>query len=458
MSLSRSRKVAFVLAVSKCIALTSFAPGADPAFPLKVAESHRCLVDQKGQPYFINAEAGWRILWMISPEELKTYLDDRKAKGFNTILCQLVPDGKVEGESYGDRPNQEGQHAFIERDFSKPNPAYWVHIDNALTECVSRGFLLLVSTHYLGCCQDGWHEILENAPNSDDKAKEYGRWIGERYKDVPNIVWVGGGDHNETRRSILICEGIAEKDPNHVQTFHPSAGQTARSRLPDAKWLSLDATYTYYPGMEGRTDQFHVYAQSYVAWSRKPAMPFVMSESAYEEERDAPPQFIRRQAYWSYLGGACGHVYGHVATWSHPAGWLSKLNDPGARHVGLIGKAFLGRPWHELEPDWSHNVVIAGRGVFNSGTSPGGDDYATASRTKDGRLVLTYLPTSRTVTVQMKRLVAPVLAEWFDPTSGDVTKVEGGPFENSGNRDFAPPGKNKGGDGDWLLVLEAQVK
>ncbi len=65
------------------------------------------------------------------------------------------------------------------------------------------------------------------------------------------------------------------------------------------------------------------------------------------------------------------------------------------------------------------------------------------------------MPTRRTITVDMTRLRGPVTARWYDPTNGTFSTISGSPFANSGTRNFAPPGKNSAGDGDWVLVLES---
>jgi hypothetical protein len=46
-----------------------------------------------------------------------------------------------------------------------------------------------------------------------------------------------------------------------------------------------------------------------------------------------------------------------------------------------------------------------------------------------------------------------VTARWFDPTTGALAPAAEAPLPGKGLRTFAPPGKNSGGDGDWLLVL-----
>jgi hypothetical protein len=83
-------------------------------------------------------------------------------------------------------------------------------------------------------------------------------------------------------------------------------------------------------------------------------------------------------------------------------------------------------------------------------------DYVTAGRTPDGSLVMAYLPSLRTVTVDMSQLSAPASAHWYDPSRGTYAAVAGSPLANSDMRKFTPPGKNGDGDGDWVLVLESK--
>lgn len=58
-----------------------------------------------------------------------------------------------------------------------------------------------------------------------DNAYKYGQWIGNRYKDSPNIIWINGGDRDGggDNKPIwdAIGEGIKSVDKNHLMTFHP---------------------------------------------------------------------------------------------------------------------------------------------------------------------------------------------------------------------------------------------
>ena len=56
----------------------------------------------------------------------------------------------------------------------------------------------------------------------------------------------------------------------------------------------------------------------------------------------------------------------------------------------------------------------------------------------------------------MTRFRGSVRAQWFDPSKGTYAEVSDAPFRNSGSVDLTAPGKNAGGDSDWVLVLAAQ--
>ena len=69
--------------------------------------------------------------------------------------------------------------------------------------------------------------------------------------------------------------------------------------------------------------------------------------------------------------------------------------------------------------------------------------------------MVVYMPTARTITVNMASLKGNANAKWFDPTNGAYTSIAGQPFPNQGTQQFTPPGNNHAGDGDWVLVLDA---
>ena len=75
-------------------------------------------------------------------------------------------------------------------------------------------------------------------------------------------------------------------------------------------------------------------------------------------------------------------------------------------------------------------------------------EAARVVRDADGSFAVVYLPTSRTISVDLRRLNGPMKAAWIDPTDGRVTAVDGSPFANEGRHNFSSPAKNSAGDSD----------
>jgi hypothetical protein len=114
---------------------------------------------------------------------------------------------------------------------------------------------------------------------------------------------------------------------------------------------------------------------------------------------------------------------------------------------------FDSRPWYDLVPDREHIVVTAGLGEFR------GLDYAAAARTSDGSTVIVYIPTPRTIAVDLSQVSGDVVTGWwFDPRTGKAQPaISEIPFREEdgtrGSRELTPPG-----DGDWVLVLDDASK
>jgi hypothetical protein len=155
------------------------------------------------------------------------------------------------------------------------------------------------------------------------------------------------------------------------------------------------------------------------------------------------------------LSGTTGQLYGSHWTWTLQGDWRDNLDTPGVWQLQFMKRAFKDRPWYELVPDLHGDVLVGGRGRYSTSDSITTDTYATAAGTPDGKLVMAYMPNSRTFKIKMSKLSGPATAKWYDPTNGTYVPIAAG-LSNSGTRDFTPPGTNGAGDGDWMLVLTAQ--
>jgi len=422
--------------------------GQNSSFPLKQSADKHYIVDQLNKPFFLKGCAAWRLGYNVTIGEAKRFLTDRKEKGFNALIVELTPDEASKG---GDVTNIYGEHCFLGRDISHPNEKFFKHCDSILQLCYDMHFAVVLFPLYLGCCHDGWLEILQQSPNTPENCRQYGSWIAHRYKYFSNLIWASGGDHNETPESIAFAEGIASVDDSHLHIYHTNPAYTSTERLPHADWLTLSSIYTYFP--EQNVDEYQVYGQIYNEHLRNKRMPPVMMESCYEYERNETTQTLRRQAYWSLLSGVSGHFWGNRDIWMMNTNWPNALNTPGNKSM-VIFHSFLDRlPWYDMQPDWQHFVFISGRGEFNAGTVPGGDEYATASFSKDKHIAVLYMPTFRKVGINLERFGGPLTIQWFDPTNGVYA---GGHtvYKNSGVEYVEPPSfKNAEGFTDWVVIV-----
>jgi hypothetical protein len=206
-----------------------------------------------------------------------------------------------------------------------------------------------------------------------------------------------------------------------------------------------------------------VYVRSLAEYQRTDWLPFILLEAAYENELTGQtssgtvtPRQLRQQAYEAYLSGAVGHFFGANPIWNFnqrpifatTVRWQDQMNARGSRDMARVA-ALLGLiAWHRLVPDTSASLLTGGAGA--AGTA-----HAVAARDSDGTFALAYMPTTRSITINLARLTGAVTARWYDPTNGVFTTVTGSPFANTGSRAFAPPSSNSAGEGDWLLVLTA---
>lgn len=447
-----------------------------PAYPLKLSANRRYLVDQNNKPFLIVGDSPQGLMGRLSPEEMEKYFADREAHGFNSagwvdVTCagQDYPDNTTAGTYDGILPFNgyvEGGTDFTHYDLSKPNEAYFKRLDFAVESAARHGILIFIDPMET----IGWLATLRN--NGLDASYAFGQMLGRRYGKYKNVAWLSGNDFQRWRIPtddalvLAVAKGIQSVAPQQLQTVE--LNYNASSSLDDQAWapiISLNSTYIYAA----------TYIQMLHSYNQTPVMPAYLVEAHYDQEQVGTPtdygtpEVLRRQEYWTMLSGGTGQFYGNRYTWSLTPGWDSYLDTLGVKQIQIWENLFSSLPWPDLVPDQQHTTLTAGYGTFGSDEvhfdKEGLDtsyslrvsqsDYATAARTPDGALVVIYMPTSRTVTVDMSRLRSISNAEWFDPTTGERRPISGGPFPNSGARQFTPPKQNHARDSDWVLLLKS---
>ena len=445
-----------------------------PVYPLKASANNRYLVDQNNTPFLMVGDSPQQLITNLSQKEAAAFMANRRSYGINTLWINLLCICKEAKTFDGIVP------FLVPGDIATPNPAYFQRVDDMLRIAADHGMVVLLDPIET----ISWLDILRK--NGKSKSFEYGQYLGNRYKDFPNIIWMHGNDFQSWRNAAdddlvqAVARGIRSMDANHIHTVE--LNYVTSGSLEDKSWaplIELNAAYTYFP----------TYAQVLTEYNRQNFKPVFMVEANYEFENVGPDtdggstQNLRRQEYWAMLSGAAGQLYGSAHTWKLQKGWEANLDTSGVIQLSYVKNLFVSRKWYDLVPDQTHTVVTAGYdrfscivGKFVAYASKDQDSLilkafrkysgigsitsntcATAARTSDGSLVMVYMPTIRTITLDMSKLTGTTTARWYDPTSGEYADVKGSPFANEGSRQFMPSGANKSGEGDWVLVLEART-
>jgi hypothetical protein len=179
-------------------------------YPVRVGPDHRHLVDQRGAPFLIHGDMPWSLIVALTEEEAERYLENRRQKGFNSIVVNLI-EHKFRGPA-----NRSGEGPFTTPgDFSTPNERYFQHVDWVLRKAGEKGIQVFLDPVYLGYrgTDEGWiEEVLANGP---EKCRNWGRYVGRRYRSFDNLVWVMGADRNpeKAREDVdAVAFGIKEFD------------------------------------------------------------------------------------------------------------------------------------------------------------------------------------------------------------------------------------------------------
>jgi hypothetical protein len=424
---------------------------------LQVSSNQRFWVHTDGTPFFYLGDTAWELFHRLTREETARYLEDRRGKGFTVI--QAVALAELDGLTV---PNAYGHTPLNGNDPTRPNEDYFKHVDWVISLAEAKGLyigLLPTWGDKVGPLLWGKGPVVFNEAN----ARAYGRFLGARYKDRPNIIWILGGDRPADDTEAVwraMATGLKEGDGGrHLMTFHPVGGKSSSEWFHTDDWLASNMLQSGHSRADA--DNYAMIARDY---ERKPMKPCLDGEPRYEDHPiDWKPEKgwfndydVRQAAYWALFAGAHGHTYGCHDIWQFFAPgrtpisaartpWTDALNLPGARQMGYARRLIQSRPFLMRVPDQS--LIAAGQGT--------GADHAQATRGEDGSYAFIYLPTGKPVEIDLEKLSGKqIRAWWFDPRNGTATSA--GTFARKGIRLLTPPSEGRGND--WVLALDDAAK
>ncbi|MFN3484177.1 MAG: glycoside hydrolase family 140 protein [Planctomycetota bacterium] len=432
---------------------------------LRVSENRRFLVHADGSPFFYLGDTAWELFHRLTRADAERYLENRRAKGFTVIQAVALAelDGLNTPNAYGDRPladNDPFRPATTPG--ADPNDAaeydYWDHVDFILDTAAAKGLYIGLLPTWGDKIRPKYWGTGPEIFDTEDKARAYGRFLGARYANRPNLIWILGGDRGAGETAHLwraMASGILETDTSgHLITYHPWGGASSATWFHNDAWLAFNMIQSGHSSFD--LANYEAISSDY---GRSPAKPCMDGEPRYEDHpvnwNPANGWFndydVRQAAYWALFAGAHGHTYGCHDIWQMYAPgrapissartyWYDALDLPGAWDMMHVRNLMLSRPFLSRVPDQS---LIASGQASGAGhlRATRGDGY-----------VFVYAPTGSTFEVRLGVLSGTTLrAWWFDPRTGAASLI--GDVPNTGTQSFDPPGSPARGN-DWVLVLD----
>lgn len=464
------RKLNVVLATLLLTILSvSYAHGQSNEAPwsngkLKVSDNSRFLQHENGKPFFWLGETSWLLPSRTNRDEVDYFMNIAKKNEFNVVQISVLHDvGAI--NAYGDWALPNG---FDFKNIDKPGEYnYWQHVDYIIEAAQKNNI-------YIGIiCV--WGGNVKGKKLLVEDAKKYGKFLAERYKKYPNIVWMIGGDargNEEMEVWKTLATTIRAIDSDHLMTYHPFGRTLSATWFNNEPWLDFNmyqSGHRRYGQRKGdgdetvnnREEDSWRYAEESLAM--KPVKPVVDGEPSYEgipqglHDTTQPlwkDNDVRRYAYWSVFAGSFGHTYGNNSTMQmfrpgvSPAygatePWWQSIHNPGAQQMKYLKKLILAFPFFDRIPDQS---VISDNN---------GERYERAIATRGNDYILIYNYTNRMIEVDMAKISgAKKKAWWYSPVDGQLQYI--GEFDN-GKKSFYHDSGHRAGNDKVLIITDANT-
>lgn len=433
-----------------------------PIWPLRVTGGGRAVTRADGAPFYIHGDTGSSAAVMHNRTDVVTYFADRAARGYTTVWVSLIE--HLFSDNVPPSNNVFGNAPFSgtisgELDFTTPVEAYWQHVDYIISTAMSYGITIFAFPAYLGFTMgtEGWASAI--IANTATRMTTYGTFLGNRYKNYPNIIWVLGGDSPPNTPTDLtvhvnnLALAIKAASPAHLMSAHSTRLSSSFDSY-NQSWLDINLAYPD-----------NVTTHKYTRLARQQTVkPVLMGEAYFGNEHTMTSLNLRTQMYQGLLGGGLGHAYGQSPMWyfgltagssgnafadTGGLNWHNTLGSFMSDAVIFVRRLTNARPdITYLTPDYSHVVVTVG---YDSG---GIEGVTYCPVMANNRQLVVYNPQGSTapLTVDKSKFVTATFNfNWYNPRTGATTAGGTSAF-GSGTQVFTAPDTN-----DWVLLAEDQA-
>ncbi|MDX2191366.1 MAG: DUF4038 domain-containing protein [Bacteroidota bacterium] len=417
---------------------------------------------EDGSPFFYLGDTDWELFHRCSREEAHLLIKNRAEKGFTVLQAVVLAElnGVNDPNVYGDLP-------LLNNNPLTPNEAYFNHVDYIINLADAYGLqIALLPTWGDKITPNiGVGPVIFSKP---EVAQAYGEFLGKRYKDKKNIIWMLGGDRQwegyeaiwrAMAKGITIGVAGSEDYSKTTMTLHSYGGTTSSQLFHNDKWLDFNTWQT------GHCYAIPTYDKIFSDYSKTPQKPVIDGEPLYEEHPicfDASKYgfstdyHIRRFIYHDLFAGAAGHTYGCHAIWqmyleprsplNNPRrNWIESLNLPGSFQMEYARRLVESRPYFSRIPDQS--LIVSDVGTNN--------DRITATRDANGTYAFVYSEQGRPFSLNLNKLSAKSFKTyWFNPRTGNTEIAQ--IVESAPEIKFVPPTNGLGND--WVLIVDDITK
>src|SRR5262245_22503502 len=404
-------------------------------------------VDQRGNPRLFVGEDLWALVVNGGKHTTYTnawnnYFTSRQAQGYNAVevlWCSnamnnndfTFEDGRDWDGTYPFSPNQDPS--------GTPNSTFWGRRDEFFTMAASYGFTVVMNITT--------KSIEANLPQQFQRSwtnqqwTDFGTFIGNRYKNQPNIMWIMGDDYFGSFDSQFDIFQIALRaaGDGHLISIQNYQETTSRQDIftltkPANSWdkrAQYEWCYSYNVTYDV-IERAHLYTPI-AADDVQSICPPIWGDGFYLASGVGAGQtdqrLERQMVWWALSSGAAGVSTGdnEIYPWaSTSAGLVTSKSIYSGVMPAIIGAFSSLVGWQSLVPDTSSVLVTAGRGTHASAIESGGagtgytantDDYVTASRTPDtgsgSSLAVIYCGKAFNIAIDQSKMTAGYTVTWI---------------------------------------------
>jgi hypothetical protein len=435
---------------------------------LGVAPGGRYLANNggSGAPTFLRCFSAWPIA-LSNPARWSDYIASVKARGFNALKMQVLTKW---GTTAHNASTYDGISPFTGANFSTPRETYFARVDSFLDLLAQENLYSVLAPLYYGYrpggSAQGWKPEADTAGVS--VIQDYGAFVGARYANRANVVWLLAGDHTpdhvgtaESNPQLLkgMLDGL--RGAGATQLACPHFGQDDTSALITPAGHTWDL-YTWYTWTKDGCSEYAL--DAYAA----NVGPVFEAEVLYENNGGFITNTRELRAQWwrALLGGSLAAVdYGNEG-WGYPdsggtepfpqgGDWEDFVNDSGAAWYQIMADKVTAEAWHLLVPEAEGASTLVTSGGGTLGTA----GYVSRCKASDSSVAFFYVYDGHSFDVARSQMSGTFAATWIDPTNGSESAVSGSPLTNSGTLTLnagSAKGNNAAGQADWAVRLKVQ--